>query len=264
VEPGRLIELLGRSVAKGFWKATDSTLGKAAEGLGERVAVLLPTLLQPFLPAFAAEFTRLMIAALLQRDDDNRELQEAVNRIQEAPFRTGIEQLRLALDAPATTSAQVAHRASRFRDARNNLDLASHQSSPERRPVVDFYRGLASFHIEGAAFEAAEHWTSFGKACSERAAAIRDTARREIALAEEDESKAKAITFEHVSGGGGMATFDRAMAQAERARLLAQGKQRRAASETLTSLAAALDEASAQSGALVALAKLKELEAGKE
>jgi hypothetical protein len=258
VEPDRLIELMGRSVAKGFWKAADKTLGNAAESLAKQAASLLPALLQPFLPAFAGEFTRLMIATLLQREGDNRELQEAVGRIQEAPFRTGIDQLRLALEAPVATPAQVAHRADRFREARNNLDTASQQSPPERRPVVDFYRGLASFHIDGAAFEAAEHWVSFGKACADRAAALAEAAHREVVLAQEAESKAEAIPFERVRGGGGMATFDRAMVQAERARLVAQGKKHRSAAEALTTTAATLDEANAQSGALVTLAKLKE------
>jgi hypothetical protein len=55
-----------------------------------------------------------------------------------------------------------------------------------------------------------------------------------------------------------MATFDRAMVQAERARLVTRGKERRAAVQALGTLAATLEEASAQAVALVALAKLKE------
>jgi len=161
------LDWLVATVGTALRKVVPELLAEAAKLVpGPTVVVLL-----------GHKLTQTAVESLWAKDEDDlAEIRRSLRLLIDAPLRTGLEQLRVAMAVVPRTPEEVQHQADRLREARASLDEASQNVPQEQRGVLDLYRGLASLIIPGGAQEARLHLEAFANACEARATALLEAA----------------------------------------------------------------------------------------
>lgn len=174
-----------------------SPLDRLVATVGAGLRKVLPELLteaaklipgQPIVILLGRKLTQTAVESFWAGENDElAEIRRSLRLLIDAPLRTGLEQLRVAVASEASTAEETQHQADRLREARASLDAASQRVAPEQRALVDLYRGLASLGIPGGLREGKLHLGAFALACRSRASAL-------LKAAAEHDGKATELT----------------------------------------------------------------------
>jgi hypothetical protein len=184
-------EIVKRSaemVRKAAMNAAEEVLKDQSKDLTGLLANHLPTLAATALGSFSVQFVVLCLRAIADEEKSKLILQQ-VNRLVEAPLKTGLEELRTALALEKyfdqESEDQTSHRISRYRDSLRKLDEALVLAKDDQeKAAVHLFRALASARIPGAEIEARLHASAFVSTCE-------TLANRLIVEATAQEQKAK-------------------------------------------------------------------------
>jgi len=203
-------EIVKRSaemVRKAAMNAAEEVLKDQSKDLTGLLAKHLPTLAAAALSTFSVQFVLLCLKTIADEEKSKLILQQ-VNRLVEAPLKTGLEELRTALALEEyfdyESEDQASHRISRYRDSLRKLDEAlALAKDDQEKAAIHLFRALASARIPGAEIETRIHGLEFVNSCKSLANNLIVEATRQEEEAKKNEDRASKIVVDGGMGGGG-------------------------------------------------------------
>jgi hypothetical protein len=201
---GQAIALLESSSKDALSKAGREAFAKVAGDMVETSVKALSTVLSSAISTtcgvFLSEFVKVFLKELSDSQRKLRQIEGAVSALVREPFKTGMEQLRLAIRLQPYSEKQAQHRIERYKHALVNLDRARSLASEKFEiALIDLFRGICTLELPGATDEAITHLTSFDNWAREEIASllllIQGTEREAKRLEEEWESVQRTMGY---------------------------------------------------------------------
>jgi hypothetical protein len=208
--PEELIDESAEICEHAFVEASKKTLEGTKENLSHLLRAVLPGISSILAANFVLEAVGRILTSLVSKEQLS-EVQRSLNTLLASPMRTGIDQLRIALQISAAvskTDAEKEYIADRFRDALRSFDQALSQSSDLEKGPIHLYRAMASLRIPGGEPEATIHLKRFAESCITRAEFLERKADLQEFMAADSNKKAAAIQVVRSRGGGGLIGMD--------------------------------------------------------
>jgi hypothetical protein len=210
LSPEELIDDSAKIFENAFIEAGKKTLEGTRDGLSHLLKAVLPGISSLLAANFVLEAVGQILGSLIAKDHI-AEVQKSLSTLLASPMRTGIDQLRIALQISTTTPKTDAEReyiSDRFRDALRNFDQALVLSSDLEKGPIHLYRAMASIRIPGGEQEAAIHLKRFSESCISRAESLERNADLEESTAARSVQEAASIQVVRSRAGGGLVGMD--------------------------------------------------------
>jgi hypothetical protein len=206
--PDGLIEKSARLVEKAFIEAATETLGREKGPLEHLLTSVLPGVSAALAGNLVMHLVNFVLHALVTQEHSS-EIQRSLQKLIANPMRTGIDQLRIAMELEKGIGKEAAqedaYRFERYKDALRSFDKALANASDDEKIPIHLYRAMASERIPGGVREARIHFARFQEGCNLRANAFAREAEKEANLAIKYRKEADAINLSRGyrgSGGG--------------------------------------------------------------
>lgn len=152
---------------------------------------------------FTLQFVLLIFKKLVHSEDTDLFIRTQLSKLVAEPFKTGVDQLKLADSIQPTNIAEQEHRIERYKNALVNLDRAFSVAKPEEQLFILLLRGVTALQIPGGQPEAKIHLAEFHKRCSIIATEIEKQAieKENKSIEKHVEANQRKLTRENGSGG---------------------------------------------------------------
>jgi hypothetical protein len=236
-DPDGLIEKSAHLVEKAFIEAATETLGREKGSLEHLLTSVLPGLSAALAGNLVMHLVNLVLHALVTQDHSS-EIQRSLKKLIANPMRTGIDQLRIAMELEkgiGKGAQEDVYRFERYKDALRSFDKALANASDDEKIPIHLYRAMASERIPGGVREARIHFARFQEGCNLRANAFAREAEEETNLALTHRKEADAINLSggYRGSGGGLIGMSEAVNPNKKMELQAQAHKHETRAEEL-------------------------------
>lgn len=237
-DPDGLIERSAHLVEEAFLEAATETLSNKKATLEHLLTSVLPGLSAVLAGNLVMHLVNHVLHALIAQKHSS-DIQRNLKKLIANPMRTGIDQLRIAMelerDSPTKGAEEATYRFERYKDALRSFDKALANASDDEKIPIHLYRAMASERIPGGAREARIHLSRFQEGCQLRANAFGLKADEETKLAVLIRREAEAINLSrsYRGTGGGLVGMSEAVNANRKTELQLQTRKRELKAEEL-------------------------------